>query len=162
MADLRVIVGAVAICAAFSGVSHAAEKIALLCNDLETASLRSYSVSIDLEQKVMSVEIRGAREYIPVGAVTDNRIEFGTKDDYWEGSLDRITGEMHLKHRGAYPDKTSYSLRCRPAIGRNRSKPLWPRFRLSYFATRMDPCRAATALLVFTTRPPGRRRVTAA
>jgi hypothetical protein len=134
MADLRVVPAAIVVCVALlaAAASDAADKIQLICEGSREWSERSnldktfnnyqespYSLTIDLDRKIVNVGIAnvlGGYE-IPVTKVADNYIWFNGKamsDDYWEGTLDRITGDLTLFHRSIVVIEHYYS-DCKPA-----------------------------------------------
>jgi hypothetical protein len=125
----KVVAAALAVCVAFSGVSYAADKIALTCtgsflkNDtLLPGGDRTYSFVVDLDRNAVNFGYSiatGAGDDIPITKATDNYIQFGSpalSEPYWEGELDRYTGSLHLFHRWRLGgDTENYYLDCKPA-----------------------------------------------
>jgi hypothetical protein len=106
--------GAIAVCVALlnTAACYAADKIELICSDEDN----SYSLLIDLEQKVVSVGIDGTHDF-PIGYISDSKIVFATNvldDPYWKGELNRVTGSFHFLRRYR-EDRRNYILQCKPA-----------------------------------------------
>jgi len=112
-----------------TGVS-AVDTIKLICEGSRESSERSnldktirdegtYSLTIDLDQKLVNVGIApvlGGYD-IPITKVADNYIWFNDaalSDNYWEGTLDRFTGELTLFHRSPIVIERYY-WNCKPA-----------------------------------------------
>jgi hypothetical protein len=117
MADLRVVPAALVVWMALlnTGASYATDEITLTCSDGEN----DYSLSIDLDRKLASVHMSDLAEAddIPITRVTDSYIWFQNEalsDVYSEGTLDRITGSLHLFHR-TFSLAKDYYLQCKPA-----------------------------------------------
>ena len=101
----------------FTGASHAADEIALICSDVNGKD--DYSLSIDLDRKLASFHMSDLPDVggIPVTRVTENYIWFQNKvlsGIYSQGKLDRITGSLHFFHRHLNNAKDLY-LTCKPA-----------------------------------------------
>jgi hypothetical protein len=101
----------------FTGASHAADKITLICSDGEGQD--DYSLSVDLDRKLASFHVSDLPDAddIPVTRVTDNYIWFQNKtlsNIYSQGKLDRLTGSLHFFHRHLNYAK-DYYLQCKPA-----------------------------------------------
>jgi hypothetical protein len=114
--DALIGVGVLLAMVLFAVASYATDKIALICSN---GKEDDYSLSIDLGRKLASFHMPDLPDAddIPITRVTDNHIWFQNKalsDIYSEGTLDRITGSLHLFHRYLNDAKDHY-LRCKPA-----------------------------------------------
>jgi hypothetical protein len=119
MADLRVVVGALAVSAALIGVSYAADKIILLCPGTvypkEGTSWHpgNESLVIDLDRKIASesltVDFLGE---LPISVSEDTMYLEGTSLLGYQvhGSINRVTGETLI-----YTSEEEYRGTCKPA-----------------------------------------------
>jgi hypothetical protein len=100
--------------AVLTGVSYAADKITLTCSDGED----DYSLSLDLDKKLASFDMHSDLAVdIPIVRVTDTSIWFQKQplsDIYSEGTLNRVTGSLHLFHR-SLGQATNFHFQCKPA-----------------------------------------------
>ena len=97
-----------------NGLSYAADKITLTCSDGE----EDYSLSLDLDKKLASFDMHSDLAVdIPIVRVTDTSIWFQNEslsDIYSEGTLNRVTGSLHLFHR-SFGQATNFHFQCKPA-----------------------------------------------
>ena len=104
MADLRVVVAALAVCVVLSGVSYAAEKINLACSGMNRSFVKDHftpgfptnlSFVVDLDQATVTT-MYGV---FPITGSTENHIVFAGEGDHGVAvrrGIDRISGGWHV------------------------------------------------------------------
>jgi hypothetical protein len=125
MTDLRVVPAALMVWVALTGVSYAANKIAVTCSGTETNGFKEWpanpkSIITDLDRGTVTMRLTEEGVF-PITEVRENYITFGSGDVFQShqtevrGSIDRVSGHVTVSVYPGLGQAITYDLTCKPA-----------------------------------------------